>query len=140
MSDVEAFISAELGRGMKAVTVKSTLDHVYAVLHFLADREQLTSLIPRPDIKLPDSLPKHLQPQKLLQLETYVGQQSDDANSAVLFNVALYYVLAHGGLQISELLNLQVRDIDLTNSLPLAEVGAVCVLLPEKRTKTVLFI
>ena len=115
LSDVEAFISAELERGIKAVTVKSTLDRVYAVLHFLADREQLTSLIPRPDIKLPDSLPKHLPPQELLQLETYVGQQSDDASSAVLFNVALYYVLAHGGLRISELLDLRVRDIDLTN-------------------------
>ena len=115
LSDVEAFISAELERGMKAVTVKSTLDRVYAVLRFLADSEQLTTLIPRPDIKLPDSLPKHLQPQELLQLETYVGQQSDDANSTVLFNVALYYVLAHGGLRISELLDLRIRDIDLTN-------------------------
>ncbi len=115
LSDVEAFISSELERGMKAVTVKSTLDRVYAVLRFLADREQLTTLIPRPDIKLPDSLPKHLQPHELLQLETFVGQQSDNANDAVLFNVALYYVLAHGGLRISELLDLRVRDIDLTN-------------------------
>jgi len=115
LSDVEAFISAELERGMKAVTVKSTLDRVYAVLCFLADRKQLETLIPRPDIKLPDSLPKHLQPQELLQLETYAGQQSDVANNAVLFNVALYYVLAHGGLRISEVLDLRVRDIDLTN-------------------------
>ena len=115
LSDVEAFISAELERGMKAVTVKSTLDRVYAVLRFLADREQLTTLIPRPDIKLPDSLPKHLQPQELLQLETYVGQQSDDTNDAVLLNVSLYYILAHGGLRISELLDLRVRDIDFSN-------------------------
>jgi len=98
---------------MKAVTVKSTLDRIYAVLHFLADKEQLTCLIPRPDIKLPDSLPKHLQPHELLQLETFVGQQAEDDNTAVLFNIALYYVLAHGGLRISELLDLRVRDVDL---------------------------
>ncbi len=113
LSDVEAFISAELERGMKAVTVKSTLDRVYAVLHFLAERQQLTSLIPRPDIKLPDSLPKHLQPHELLQLETFVAQQLSDADAAVLLNIALYYVLAHGGLRISELLDLRVRDVDL---------------------------
>ena len=113
LTDVETFISAELERGMKAVTVKSMLDRVYAVLRFLEDRQQLTTLIPRPDIKLPDSLPKHLQPHELLQLETFVAQQLSDANAAVLLNVALYYVLAHGGLRISELLDLQVRDIDL---------------------------
>lgn len=115
LGDVEAFISAEFERGMKAVTVKSTLDRVYAVLHFLADRELLTTLISRPDIKLPDSLPRHLQPQELLQLETYVGQQSENTNDTVLLNVSLYYVLAHGGLRISELLDLRVRDIDLSN-------------------------
>lgn len=115
LGDVEAFISAEFERGMKAVTVKSTLDRVYGVLHFLADRELLSTLILRPDIKLPDSLPRHLQPQELLLLETYVGQQSENTNDAVLLNVALYYVLAHGGLRISELLDLRVRDIDLSN-------------------------
>ncbi len=112
-SDVEAFISAELERDIKATTIKSTLDRVYAVLRFLADKEQLTNLIPRPDIKLPDSLPKHLQPHELLQLETYVGQQSSDLHTAVLLNVALYYTLAHGGLRISEVLDLQMRDVDL---------------------------
>ncbi len=113
--DVEAYISAELERGIKATTIKSTLDRVYAVLRFLEDRQQLTTLIPRPDIKLPDSLPKHLQPHELLQLETFAAQQSNDANAAVLFNTALYYVLAHGGLRISELLDLQARDIDLVS-------------------------
>ena len=108
---VEAYISAEFERGIKATTVKSTLDRVYAVLHFLADKEQLVTVIPRPDIKLPDSLPKHLQPQELVQLETFAGQQMDDTAS---LNAALYYVLAHGGLRISELLDLQVRDVDLT--------------------------
>jgi integrase/recombinase XerD len=113
--DVEAYVSAELERGMKAVTVKSTLDRVYAVLRFLADRQQLSTLIARPDMQLPDSLPKHLQPQELVTIETFAAQQLPTADSATLLNIALYYILAHSGLRISELLDLLVRDVDLSS-------------------------
>lgn len=113
LADVEAFISAELERGMKAITVKSVLDRVYAVLRFLADRQQLSTLIARPEVQLPESLPKHLQPQELITLETFAAQQLLTADSATLLNIALYYILAHSGLRISELLDLLVRDVDL---------------------------
>jgi site-specific recombinase XerD len=115
LADVEAFISAELERGMKAVTVKSVLDRVYAVLRFLADRQQLSPLIARPDIHLPDSLPQHLQPQELVTIETFAARQLPTADSTTLLNIALYYVLAHSGLRISELLDLLVRDVDLSS-------------------------
>ena len=114
LTDVEAFISAELERGIKTVTVKSTLDRLYAVLRFLHDRQQLSTLIPRPDMKLPDSLPQHLQPQELLTIETFVAEQLPTATTAGLLNIALYYILAHSGLRISELLDLTVRDVDLS--------------------------
>jgi len=115
LADVEAFVSTELERGMNAVTVKSMLDRVYAVLRFLADRQQLATLIARPDIQLPDSLPKHLQPQELVTIESFAVHQLPTADSATLLNIALYYILAHSGLRISELLDLLVRDVDLSS-------------------------
>ncbi|MEM9092769.1 MAG: tyrosine-type recombinase/integrase [Cyanobacteria bacterium P01_F01_bin.53] len=114
LSDIEAFTSAELKRGLKAKTVKSTLDRVYAVLRFLVDRQQVETLLPRPDMLLPDSLPKHLQPQELLTIETFVAQQLPTANPTTLLNIALYYILAHSGLRISECLDLRMRDVDLS--------------------------
>lgn len=115
LADVEAFISVELERGMKAATIKSVLDRVYAVLRFMADKDQLSTLIARPDMQLPDSLPKHLQPQELVTIETFAAQQLPAADSATLLDIALYYILAHSGLRISELLDLLVRDVDLSS-------------------------
>jgi site-specific recombinase XerD len=113
-ADIAAFIAAELGRGIAPSTVASVMDQVYALLNDLLDRQQLSTLPPRPVINLPDPLPRHLQPTELLSLESYLHQHAGDTDQLPWLTAALYYVLAHGGLRIGELLDLQVRDLDLT--------------------------
>lgn len=112
LADVAAFIQAELQRGLAAKTVKTTLDRLYELLDFLVARGQRATRLPRPDIALPDSLPRHLQPEELLTLETYVKHQAMLPNPDWL-PLALYYVLAHGGLRLCELLDMKVADLDL---------------------------
>jgi len=113
-ADVAAFLTAELARGLTVRTVSTVLDQVYAVLHFLADNQQLDKVPPRPQLTLPDSLPRHLQPAQLLALETYVRQQAGQTDQLPWLTVALYYLLAHAGLRISEALDLQCQELDLT--------------------------
>ena len=114
-ADVAAFIAAELGRGITPRTVSAVLDHVYAVLNDLLDKQQLSAIPVRPVINLPDPLPRHLQPAELITLESYLRQHAGDTNRLPWLTAALYYVLAHGGLRIGELLDLQVRDLDLAS-------------------------
>lgn len=112
-ADVAAFLTAELARGLAARTLSTLLDQVYAVLHFLADKQQLDRLPPRPQLTWPDSLPRHLQPAELLALETYVRQHAGQTDHLPWLTVALYFVLAHAGLRIGEALDLQCQDLDL---------------------------
>ncbi len=112
-ADVAAFVDAELARGLAAKTVVSILDGVYAVLRYQVQQGQLTDLPARPQVTLPDPLPRHLAPKEVLALENYVSQQTATADAATRLALALYYLLAHAGLRISEALDLQVRDLDL---------------------------
>lgn len=94
-------------------TIVALLDDVYRLLRWLQSNELLASLPARPMIALPVSLPKHLAPDQLLTIETYAHQQKQlDAPDWLM--LALYYVLAHGGLRISEVLDLQWRDVHLS--------------------------
>jgi len=76
----------------------------------------LSAIPARPLINLPDPLPRHLQPAELIALESYFRQHASDTNRLSWLTAALYYVLAHGGLRIGELLDLQVRDLDLAGN------------------------
>ena len=111
-ADRAAFMDAELGRGLQPTTVKSILDRVYTVLRYLVDQGQLLNLPPRPALSLPDPLPRHLAPQEVLAIEARLDRPADEAADSQL-NRALYYLLSHAGLRISEVLELQMQDLDL---------------------------
>jgi site-specific recombinase XerD len=108
-----AVFEAQLVRGLKAKTIKTQLDQVYALLRYLQTRGQLASLPERPELTLPDPLPQHLAPAEVLALETHVTCWEQGARGEAWMNIGLYYLLGHGGLCISEALDLQVRDLDL---------------------------
>ncbi|MFQ6102243.1 MAG: tyrosine-type recombinase/integrase [Anaerolineae bacterium] len=80
-------------------------------MRYLKTCDRLTSLPERPPIALPDPLPRHLKPQEVIDLETYVSQRKREAGDEDWLDIALYYLLAHGGLRISETLDLQVKDL-----------------------------
>jgi site-specific recombinase XerD len=113
-ADMAAFMEAQLARELKVSTITSYLNCIYELLRYLHDRGQLTRLPERPAIARPDPLPRHLTPQEVAALETYVQQQQSEADAADWLVIALYYLLAHAGLRISEALDLQVQDLDLT--------------------------
>jgi site-specific recombinase XerD len=113
-ADMAAFVEAQLARGLKVSTVTSYLGCIYQLLRYLHDRDQLAQLPERPAIARPDPLPRHLTPQEVVALETYVQQRQREADAADWLVIALYYLLAHAGLRISEALDLQVQDLDLT--------------------------
>ncbi len=113
-----AYVDAQLERGLQPKTIKTTLDRVYEVLRFLESRKALVSLPKRPSLRLPEALPRHLEPREVLALEAEVarrerGLREGSREAADRLDLALYYLLAHGGLRISEALDLQVQDLDL---------------------------
>ena len=111
--DVAAFMDAQLGRGLAAKTVKTSLDRVYELLRYLKDWGRLASLPERPALKLPDPLPRHLQPSEVLAVEEWMDRRGEEGGAEGRLEMALYYLLGHAGLRISEALDLQVKDLDL---------------------------
>lgn len=112
--DLAAFMDAELARGVAPKTVKTSLDRVYEVLRYLVGRGDVPNLPLRPPLTLPDPLPRHLAPAEVVALETRL--QPDPAappDATTRLDQALYYLLCHAGLRISEALDLQVQDLDL---------------------------
>ncbi|MFQ5343347.1 MAG: tyrosine-type recombinase/integrase [Anaerolineae bacterium] len=112
-ADVAAFIDAQLGRGLKAKTVKGHLDTLYGVLRYLVERGRLAEVPRRPALALPDPLPQHLNPEEVVALEAHVTGREREAQDADWLNIALYVLLAYAGLRVSEALDLQVKDLDL---------------------------
>jgi site-specific recombinase XerD len=113
-ADVAAFADAQLNRGLKAKTVRTTLDRVFGVLRFLKERGRLSEIPERPEVKLPDPLPQHLKADEILALEENVVQLEQTSSPEAWLDIALYVLLMHTGLRIGEALDLQVKDLDLT--------------------------
>ena len=112
-TDMAAFMDAELGRGLQPKTIKTTLDRVYEVLRYLVAQGIVSILPARPLLSLPDPLPRHLAPQEVLAVETLLLDPPEEATTTAQVDRALYYLLSHAGLRISEALDLQVQDLDL---------------------------
>jgi len=112
-TDIAAFVEAQLAHGLAAKTVKDNLDTLYGVLRHLAAQGRLAEMPRRPALALPDPLPRHLKPQEVVALEDHVARRESEAQAEDWLDLALYYLLGHGGLRISEALDLQVKDLDL---------------------------
>jgi len=112
-ADIAAFMDAELARGLRAKSIKTTLDRVYEVLRYLADQGDLPSVPERPALRLPEPLPRHLAAQEVLALEAELARLEASATPTTWLTLALYYLLCHAGLRVSEALDLQVQDLDL---------------------------
>jgi site-specific recombinase XerD len=104
--DLEAYVEHEQDRGLKPCTVKSYLGVVYAFLGHLNDHGVVDStvLVRKIRVKLPESLPRAMDPQDVRLLLSVV----DDTR-----NRALILVLLRTGMRIGELLNTKVRDVNL---------------------------
>jgi len=105
--DIEAFVEDMQDRGLKLTTVNTRLRNVYAFIRFLIMEYKVVSweLMERKiKLKLPDRLPRAIDPQHLDQLLGAIDDCRDRA---------LITLLLRSGMRIGELLNCKLTDIDL---------------------------
>ena len=106
--DIEAFTEDLQDRGLSPVTVANRLRTVYAFVRFLIEAKVLGyELLERKiRIKLPDRLPRAMDPEDLKRLLSAIDQVRDRA---------MILLLLRTGMRIGELLNTKVHDLDLNN-------------------------
>ena len=104
--DIEAFIEHEQDRGLKPNSVRTRLCGVYAFVRFLIEKKIVGyELMERKiKLKLPDPLPRAIDPQDLNLLLCVIDNTRDRA---------LILLLLRTGMRIGELLNTKVDDVDL---------------------------
>ena len=105
--EIEAFVEALQDRGLKLTTVNTRLRNVYAFVRYL--NIEYTGfdwgLMERKvKLRLPDRLPRAIDPQHLDQLLAAIDECRDRA---------LIMLLLRTGMRIGELLNCKLADIDL---------------------------
>ena len=103
---LEAFIEHEQDRGLKPNSVRGRLAQVKAFLRFLVDSEELDpGVLPkRLSLKVPESLPRAMDPEDVRELLSVIGH---------IRNRAMVLMLLRTGMRIGELLDLRVDDVDV---------------------------
>ena len=106
--DIEAFTESLQDRGLKPTTVSGRLRTVYAFVRFLIEGKVLgyELLERRIRVKLPDRLPRDIDPEDLTRLLSAIDKVRDRA---------MILLLLRTGMRIGELLNTKIHDVDLNN-------------------------
>jgi len=104
--DLEAFIEHEQDRGIRISTVRTRLACIIAFLHFLMEQDVIPgSLLKRSiKLKLPDSLPRAMNPADVRKLLSVIDDTRDRA---------LILLLLRTGMRIGEALGLTLNDLDI---------------------------
>jgi integrase/recombinase XerD len=104
--DLEAFIEHEQDRGMHISTVRTRLACIIAFLHFLMEQDVISgSLLKRSiKLKLPDTLPRAMNPSDVRKLLSVIDDTRDRA---------LILLLLRTGMRIGEALGLTLNDLDI---------------------------
>jgi integrase/recombinase XerD len=104
--DLGAFVEHEQDRGLKASTVRTRLRILNAFLRFLIESDVIRPevLAKRMIIKVPDSLPRAMDPDDVKQLLCTIEEIRDRA---------MILVLLRTGMRIGELLNTLLSEVNL---------------------------
>ena len=104
--DLSGFIEHEQDRGMQPKTVSTRLRLLYAFVSYLVDREVVhPDLLKRKiRVKVPEALPRALDPEDVQQLLAVIKQSRDRA---------LILVLLRTGMRIGELLATRMSEVNL---------------------------
>jgi len=104
--DLEGFVEHEMDRGLSIVTVRTRLVCVYAFLRFLHERDVVGAelLVKRIKLRLPDPLPKAINPD---DVRTLLSALDDIRDRAMIL------VLLRTGMRIGELLGTRIGDVNL---------------------------
>jgi site-specific recombinase XerD len=105
--DLCAFIEQEQDRGLKPASVRCCIDALYAFIGFWVNREVLSpDLLKRKlHVKVPDSLPRAIDPEDIRGLLAVIRHPRDRA---------MVLVLLRTGLRIGELLNTTLSDVNFS--------------------------
>ncbi len=104
--DLEGFVEHEQDRGLKIASVKTRLAAVYAFLGFLHDKATVGPelLVKKIRLRLPDPLPKAIDPDDTNKLLSVLEDVRDRA---------MILVLLRTGMRIGELLNTKQSDVNI---------------------------
>jgi integrase/recombinase XerC/integrase/recombinase XerD len=104
--DISAFIEHEQDRGLAPNTVNTRLRALYAFFNFLIEHDVIhpNVLKRKMRIKVPDALPRAIDPEDIQQLLAVVKKPRDRA---------LILTLLRTGMRIGELLNTKLGDLNL---------------------------
>jgi integrase/recombinase XerD len=104
--DLEAFIEHEQDRGLRISTVRTKLACIIAFLHFLMEQDIIPgSLLKRSiKLKLPDTLPRAMNPADVRKLLSEIDDIRDRARILLLLRT---------GMRIGEALGLRLNDLDI---------------------------
>jgi len=107
---IRTFVEHEQGRGMAPTTIDARLKGLYAFLSYLVRRDVIgAEVIQRKlRIRVPEALPKAIDPEDIQQLWAAIETTRDRA---------LLLTLLRTGMRIGELLNTRVEDLNLTEKL-----------------------
>ena len=105
--DIEGFVEHEQDRGMKLSTVKMRLGIVKAFLRFMTEKGLIgEEVFPwKLKIKLPDTLPRAMDPEDVQRLLAAPGTERDRA---------MIVLLLRTGMRIGELLKTRMVDVNMT--------------------------
>jgi integrase/recombinase XerD len=105
--DIEGFVEHEQDRGMKLSTVKNRLAIVKAFLRFMQEKGLIgEEVFPwKLKIKVPDTLPRAMDPEHVDRLLAVSGSERDRA---------MIMLLLRTGMRIGELLNTRMADLNMT--------------------------
>ncbi len=104
--DLEGFVEHEQDRGLRISTVRTRLACIIAFLHYLMEQEIISGSVLKRGIKLklPETLPRAINPADVRKLLSVIGDTRDRA---------LILLLLRTGIRIGEALGLTLNDLDL---------------------------
>ena len=104
--DLECFIEQEQDRGLRISTVRTRLACIIAFLHFLMEQDIVPGSVLKRGIKLklPDVLPRAINPSDVRKLLSVIDNTRDRA---------LFLLLLRTGIRIGEALGLRLNDLDI---------------------------
>jgi site-specific recombinase XerD len=113
--DLGAYVHSRQQAGRKPNTIQAELTVFRAFWRDLLDQERVTNEAIL-KVKAPqgnEPLPRYLPPTEFQRLLTVIETQTQTNQPDDHLNRAWFYLLAHTGLRVSELLNLRLNDCDL---------------------------
>lgn len=114
-TDIVALVHARQEAGLKPRSIASQLTILRIFWRDMLAEERVSNaavlLVKAPVAD--DLLPRYLNIAEYQRLEQIVRQETAQDRSQDRFNLAWFYILAHGGLRLSEVRNLRLDDCDL---------------------------